>query len=70
MAIYADSASIKAARCVAHFLTSKTKKKMTDSGMNADIPFLIIEVPVRQVTPPLYVLYILLYSVGRQREKQ
>lgn len=47
MNIYADSTSIKAARCVAHFFTSKTKKKMADPSISADIPFLLVEVPVR-----------------------
>ena len=45
--VYADSKSIMAARCLAYFLTSKSKKKMIESSSkNADIPFLIIEVPV------------------------
>ena len=44
-----DSASMKAARCLAFFLTTKSKKKREDGSgcsVNADVPFLIVEVPV------------------------
>ena len=41
---YLDCDSSMAIRCLAHFLTTKSKKKAVDS--NADVPFLIMEVQV------------------------
>ena len=43
-----DSASMKAVRCLAFFLTTKSKKKREDGSgsVNVDVPFLIVEVPV------------------------
>lgn len=34
-------------RCLAHFLTTKNKKKSSDVNTDVDVPFLIMEVPVR-----------------------
>ena len=42
-----ECASLTAMRCLAHFLTTKNKKKSNDTCSDADVPFLIIEVPVR-----------------------
>ena len=36
---------MKAIRCLAHFLTPKSKKKAFESS-NLDVPYLIAEVPV------------------------
>lgn len=40
-----DCTSLKAARCLAHFLSTRSRKK-AECTMNADIPYLIVEVPV------------------------
>ena len=40
-----DSDSLKAVRCLAHFLTPKSKKKACESS-NLDVPYLIAEAPV------------------------
>ena len=40
-----DSNSLKAVRCLAHFLTLKSKKKACESS-NLDVPYLIAEAPV------------------------
>ena len=34
-------------RCLAHFLTTKNKKKSSDVNSDVDVPFIIMEVPVR-----------------------
>ena len=40
-----NSDSLKAVRCLAHFLTPKSKKKACESS-NLDVPYLIAEAPV------------------------
>ena len=42
-----DCSSPTALRCLGHFLTTKTKKKAAETSIDADVPFVIKEVPVQ-----------------------
>ena len=44
-----DILSMKAIRCLAHFLTLKSKKKATELS-NLDVPYLVAEAPVSSHT--------------------
>ena len=41
-----ECTSLKVMRCLAYFLSTKSKKKSPETCTEADVPFLIIEVPV------------------------
>ena len=34
-------------RCLAHFFSTKRRKKLVDNKIDVDVPFLFVEVPVR-----------------------
>ena len=65
-----DCESSTAIRCLAYFLTVKSKKKAVES--NADVPFLMKEVPVRHFNTfvrLIFTMIILIHSVAHLHKR-